>query len=115
MLGALNTGPGGVPLLLIWLQAEDSQAEGQLGGVRRGHSVSPPWTLGQPLFSLSPTPPRAAQVPTQSPQAGGGPFPAPACCCLMSTPAVCLRNVHFSDEEEENEASALISGRGRTS
>lgn len=104
MLGARNTGPGGVPS--CWPGFGCPQAEGPRGGVWCEHSVSPPRTLGQRLFSLSPTPPRLAQVPTQSPQAGVGAFPAPApaCCHLTSTPAACLRNAHFSDVGAENEA-----------
>lgn len=115
MLGARNIGPGGVPS--CWPGFGCPQAEGPRGGVWCEHSVSPPRTLGQRLFSLSPTPPRVAQVPTQSPQAGVGAFPAPApaCCHLTSTPAACLRIAHFSDVGAENEASALVSGRVRTS
>lgn len=41
-----------------------------------GHLGGPAWALGQPLLTLALGPPRAAHVPTQSPHAGEGAFPA---------------------------------------
>lgn len=103
MLGALNTEPGGSP------------PPAELASGRGSAWWSMAWALCQPTLDTGAAPVLPRPHRTQSPQAGVGPCSAPACCCLVSTPAVGLRNARFSDEEAENEASALISGRVKTS